>query len=56
MAMLPAYNDSFEELGESIDEIQNTLIDLMLLDKLSNSNTSVYSMQYDEYMSLNNKL
>lgn len=56
MAMLPSYNDKFEELEHSINEMQGTLIDLMLLDKPDNSNQSVYSMPYDEYVLLTNKL
>lgn len=56
MAMLPTYDDRFEELEHSMNEMQGTLIDLMLLDKPDDSNKSVYSMPYDDYMSLNNKL
>jgi hypothetical protein len=57
MAYATPYNDDrFEELEHSMNEIQSTLIDLMLLDKPDDSNKSVYSMPYDDYMSLNNKL
>ena len=56
MAILPAYDDRLKELEYSMNEIQGTLIDLMLLDKPDDSNKSVYSMPYDDYMSLNNKL
>lgn len=56
MAMLPTYDDRFEELEHSMNEMQGTLIDLMLLDKPDDLNKSVYSMPYDDYMFLNNKL
>jgi hypothetical protein len=56
MAVLPSYDDKFEQLKHSINEMQGTLIDLMLLDKPDNSNQSVYSMSYDEYVFLTNKL
>lgn len=54
--MLPSYRDKLEELERSVNEMQDTLIDLMLLDKPDNLNQSVYSMSYDEYVSLKNKL
>lgn len=56
MSTINIYEDKFKELEHSINEMQHTLIDLMLLDKPDNSNQSVYSMSYDEYVFLRNKL
>jgi hypothetical protein len=48
---------SNKSIGETLEDLQETLADLLLLNDFDKSITlSVYSMTYEEYIMLSNKL